>query len=245
MLEITAITLFVAGLLGSTHCLAMCGGIASALGASRGPGSRLTQPLLYQVGRITSYSIAGGIAGATGAAGVSLATAQWAQVLRLLTALIVVLIGLKIALGPTRRARWMNLPERLGALLWRRIGPYAQRPLPVSGNLRAFTLGMIWGWLPCGLVYSALIAAAVAGSFSMGAGSMLAFGLGTLPAMLGISAFGSRLPRPDGPLARIIGTIIVACGLWTAAMPIAAISGRNPHAHHIMLDHGTMGAMSP
>lgn len=232
MPEITAITLFVAGLLGSSHCLAMCGGIAAALGAAREPRARLTQPLLYQAGRITSYSIAGGVAGATGAAGVSLATAHWAEVLRLATALVVVMIGLKVTFGPGRRARWMGLPERLGAFVWQRIAPYTRRALPISGNLRTFTLGMMWGWLPCGLVYSALIAAAVAGSFTMGAASMLAFGLGTLPAMLGVSVFGARLPQPDGPFARLLGTIIVACGIWTATLPFAALIGQQSHAHH-------------
>jgi sulfite exporter TauE/SafE len=254
MLEVTVPTLFIAGLLGSTHCLAMCGGIATALGSARGRSQRGSAPLLYQLGRISSYGIAGSLAGAAGAAGMSLATSRWSDVLRIATALIVVVIGLKIALGARARARWMSAPERLGGALWRRLLPHAKTHLPESPALRALTLGMLWGWLPCGLVYSALLAAAVAGGAAAGAASMLAFGAGTLPAMLGASVFGNRLPRPDGSAARILGAVIVACGLWTATVPIATLTGLHRHQHHMMTmpqpgsaaaDHAAMHMTAP
>lgn len=112
------------------------------------------------------------------------------------------------------------------------IAPRAARLLPTGPLARTFALGMLWGWLPCGLVYSALAAAAVAGGAGQGLVTMVAFGLGTAPAMLGLSLGGTRLPRREGTLARLLGTIIVACGLWTASLPIAAFSGAGLHAHH-------------
>lgn len=235
MHELALITVFLAGLLGSTHCLAMCGGIATALGATRATGARAWQPLLYQLGRMTSYSIAGAIVGAIGAAaGFGFALSRWSEILRLATAFIVVIIGLDIALGKTTRAHWLRAPERAGASLWRRIAPAATRALPAGAHTRALALGLLWGWLPCGLVYSALVAAAVAGSAVRGSLVMIAFGLGTMPAMLGLSYAGTHLPRPETTLARLLGAVIVSCGLWTAALPIAVLSGRVAHEHHAM-----------
>jgi sulfite exporter TauE/SafE len=236
MHELALITVFAAGLLGSAHCLAMCGGIATALGSARSAGGRAWQPLLYQIGRISSYGIVGAVAGALGAgAGLVFSPPRWSEILRLATALMVVVIGLDIALGGSARSRWLQAPERLGALLWRRIAPIARAALPASPSARAIALGLLWGWLPCGLVYSVLVAAALAGSASGGSATMIAFGLGTMPAMLGLSCAGTRLPRRDGMFARLLGTVIVACGVWTAALPIAALTGAHQHDHHGMI----------
>jgi len=102
-----------------------------------------------------------------------------------------------------------------------------------AGAGRSLLLGLLWGWLPCGLVYSALIIAAAAGGPLRGSVTMAAFGLGTLPAMSGLSFLGGRLPRPDGSFARLLGAMLVACGLWTAALPLAALSGAPGHTHHL------------
>jgi sulfite exporter TauE/SafE len=226
MHELALMTAFVAGLLGSTHCLTMCGGIASALGATRAAGSRAGNALLYQCGRLASYAAAGALAGALGlAAGAGFALARWGEVLRLATAGVVILIGLDLALGAQGRLRLLRLPERVGARLWRRVAPLVTRALPASGATRAFTLGLLWGWLPCGLVYSVLLAAAVAGGAAGGSAIMLAFGVGTLPAMLSLSYAGAHIGVRDGALARLFGALIVACGLWSASMPIAMLRG--------------------
>jgi len=231
MAELAWMTAFLAGLLGSGNCLTMCGGIAAALGA--GGARRTWQPLLYQLGRLTGYAIAGGIAGAVGAAaGFAFALSRWSELLRLATAAIIIVIGLDIASGSGTLTRWLRVPERFGALLWRRFAPAARTWLPASPGLRALALGVLWGWLPCGLVYSVLLAAAVAGSAVRGSATMVAFGLGTLPAMSGLSYLGRRLPRRDGTLARLLGAALVACGLWTAALPLAFLTGAQPHAHH-------------
>lgn len=232
MHELALVTAFMAGMLGSTHCLTMCGGIASALGATRAPGAHRGYPLLYQCGRLTSYAAAGGLAGALGlAAGSGFALARWGQVLRLATAAVVVLIGLDLALGSSIRLRLLRLPERVGARLWRRTLPMVTRTLPAGGSARAYTLGMLWGWLPCGLVYSVLVAAAVAGSAARGSAVMLSFGLGTLPAMLGVNYAGAHLGLRDGTVARLFGAVIVACGLWSASMPLAML--RAPPVSHV------------
>jgi len=232
MHELTLVTALLAGLLGSAHCAAMCGGIATALGTVPG-AARARRPLhLYHLGRIASYASAGAVAGALGAAaGFAFEISRWSEVLRLATATMVVVIGLDLALSGSTRGRWLKLPERWGARLWRRLAPLTHASLPASASARALALGLLWGWLPCGLVYSVLLAAAVAGSAAGGAATMLVFGLGTIPAMAGLSYAGARLPRPGGSLARLLGAALVACGLWTAVMPIAALSGAHEHQH--------------
>jgi uncharacterized protein len=233
--ELACATAFLAGLLGSTHCLGMCGGIAAALGAVQPGRRRGALPLLYNLGRLSSYGVAGALAGALGAAvGFAFALSRWSELLRLATAAVVIVIGLDICCGASARASWLRAPERWGALLWRRIAPTAAALLPATPTGRALLLGMLWGWLPCGLVYSVLIAAAVAGSAAGGGTLMIAFGLGTLPAMTGLSYLGGRLPRRDATLARLLGAGLVACGLWTAIMPLAVLSGSDAHAHHLL-----------
>jgi len=168
----------------------------------------------------------------TSSASLSLATTRWNEILRLATALVVVLIGLRLAFGSGSQMQWLKGPERIGARIWRSVFPIAQKCLPRAPLLRSFVVGLFWGWLPCGLVYSALLAAAVAGSGTQGAAVLLAFGAGTVPAMLGIGLVGSRLPKPTGAFARLVGAVIVACGLWIAAMPLAALSNPHAHLHH-------------
>jgi sulfite exporter TauE/SafE len=234
MPELTLLAAFSAGLLGSAHCLAMCGGIATALGGATRE-RRWWQPLLYNCGRTASYAVAGAVAGAVGASvGFAPGVTHWGEILRLGTALAVVIIGLDISLGTSVRTRWLRAPERWGALLWRRVLPARQLSWPSSAALRAALAGAVWGWLPCGLVYSVLFAAALAGGALSGAATMLAFGVGTLPAMTGLSFVGVRLPRPHGTAARLLGATLVACGLWTAVTPIAALTGAQAHEHHPM-----------
>jgi sulfite exporter TauE/SafE len=232
MHELALGSAFVAGALGSAHCVAMCGGLATALGTQR-QGTHRGRPLLYQLGRVSSYCTAGAIVGSLGSvAGFAFEASQWSEILRLGTALVVVLIGLNMALGSRSRGPWLRAPERWGAHVWRRIAPLASR-LPTQPALRTLTLGLIWGWLPCGLVYSVLLAAAFAGSALAGGATMLAFGLGTLPSMLGLSYAGTRFTPPGATLARLLGSVIVACGLWTASVPIAILLGGHQHVHAI------------
>jgi sulfite exporter TauE/SafE len=230
--ELTFLTALLAGLFGSSHCLAMCGGLATALGTI--PNRRFPrQALLYQGGRLVSYATAGAMAGALGAAaGFALAVSSWSALLRLGTALMVIIIGLDISLGAAAATHWLRAPERWGGWLWRRLALARRLPLPSAPHTRALLLGLLWGWLPCGLVYSVLLAAALTGSAAAGAFTMLGFGLGTLPAMSALTYAGAWLPRRDGLAARVLGALLVACGVWTAAVPVALLGGAPQHQHH-------------
>ena len=171
--------LFVVGLLGGTHCVGMCGGIVGAL--AMGGATRWSMHLAYNGGRLLSYAVAGALAGALGAASSGLeGQVPVRHLLYLLANLMLVALGLYL-LGLTRA---LAFTERAGQHLWRRLQPLTRRFVPARTMAQAFPLGLLWGWLPCGLVYSALASALTAGSAERGAMLMLAFGLGTLPNLL-------------------------------------------------------------
>jgi hypothetical protein len=222
---------FLAGLMGSGHCLGMCGGIATALG-SVAPAT-LPRPwwhVLYHVGRLLSYSTFGAVAGALGSAG--LAYSGSSAYARLALAAVIAWLGLKLMVAGVAGSRWLRAPERLGAMLWRQLQPRVARRLPRSPVPRALLAGALWGWLPCGLVYSALLAASAGGSAAGGSATMLAFGLGTVPVMAGLGSLAGRLPHLAAPGARLLGLTLVACGAWTAVIPARALSAAPSHCEH-------------
>ena len=218
--ELTLVAALLIGFVGSTHCLGMCGGIAGALGGAAPKGSGLTAAsyaMAYNTGRITSYALFGAVVGFLGAvAGSGLDTQTWLGVLRGATGLVMIAIGLYLLVN------WSGLRriEALGAGLWRRISPLARRLMPPRNQLQAFAVGGLWGWLPCGLVYTMLLTAAVSGSAINGASVMIAFGMGTLPAMAGVTAVGNLLRRHLFKLRRAGGALILAFGVWTLATPL-------------------------
>jgi sulfite exporter TauE/SafE len=203
--------LFLVGLLGGTHCVGMCGGIVSAL--SFGGRARWSLLLAYNGGRILSYAAAGALAGALGAAGISLAGDAPVRIaLYLFANLMLLALGLYL-LGVTRA---LALTERLGQRLWTHIQPLTRRFLPARTPAQAFPLGLLWGWLPCGLVYGVLATALGGGSAGAGAMAMLAFGLGTLPNLL---AAGILLARMNAfvrrkPVRVASGLLVIAYGLY-------------------------------
>jgi len=173
---------FLIGLLGGVHCIGMCGGIVGALTLQTPRRSRaLSMHLAYSAGRIASYAAAGAIMGLIGGAGLMFNHILPVQLLFYVLANLV-LIGLGLYLAGLNK--WLARLESLGGWLWRRIQPYSVRFLPADTAPKAFALGTLWGWLPCGLVYSVLATALVSGGAARGAGLMLAFGLGTLPNLL-------------------------------------------------------------
>ncbi len=189
-----------AGLLGSGHCLGMCGGIATlpASGALA-PDRNWPRVLVYNLCRLLSYASLGALVGAFGSMiGWLMDIQSWSIILRLVTGLVVILIGLQFLLGKSRLA----FAERIGAVLWRRIAPLTRRLNPADGLTDLAMMGLLWGFLPCGLVYSMLTAAAVSGSALGGASLMLAFGLGTLPAVAGVGLLGSAATSSTRPEAR-------------------------------------------
>jgi len=180
------IAVFLIGLLGGTHCMAMCGGIVGALtaqqpGQQRRHGSTWSLHLAYNFGRIASYVAAGAAMGALGSLGLLLNDLLPVQ-LALYVAANLMLVALGLYLTGVTQA--LAFSERAGQRLWARIQPLTRRFLPAHSLSQALPLGMLWGFLPCGMVYSVLTAAMLAGSAARGAGLMLAFGIGTLPNLL-------------------------------------------------------------
>ena len=217
--------MFMVGLLGAGHCIGMCGGIVTALGAN---ASKPTLLVGYNIGRILSYSLAGALAGAfsLAAVGVGGNSLELLPIMRTLAALLLILMGLYIA------DWWRVLVglERVGQVIWQRIQPMAIRLGKPDRLTKAIGVGMLWGWLPCGLVYSAMGQALASGSPAKGAALMAAFGLGTLPAMLAGSWFSHHLARwlQSRSLRRLMGLIIIGMGLWM----LWQIHMPSPHAHH-------------
>ncbi|MCS4064786.1 sulfite exporter TauE/SafE family protein [Pseudomonas putida] len=213
----------VLGLLGGGHCLGMCGGLMGALTLAIPPeqrGRRLRLLLAYNLGRIFSYASAGLL---LGLAGWAVASSPAALGLRVVAALLLIAMGLYLA------GWWSGLTriEALGRGLWRHIQPVASRLLPVSSLPRALLLGALWGWLPCGLVYSTLLWAASQGNAGYSAALMLAFGLGTWPVLL---ATGLAAERVNALLRRRSvrvagGVLVMLFGIWT--LP-------GPHQHWLM-----------
>jgi sulfite exporter TauE/SafE len=173
---------FLIGLLGGVHCIGMCGGVLGALTLQtpRRPHA-WSMHLAYSAGRIASYVAAGATMGLIGGAGLMFKHILPVQMLFYVLANLV-LVGLGLYLAGL--AKQLARLESLGAWLWRRVQPYSARFLPADTVAKAFALGTLWGWLPCGLVYSVLASALVSGGAASGAGVMLAFGLGTLPSLL-------------------------------------------------------------
>ena len=206
---------FLIGLLGGTHCIGMCGGIVSALTVQL-PGQRRREwplHLAYNIGRITSYTVAGAAMGAIGTVGMLFNDILPIQ-LGLYVAANLMLVALGLYLTGFTRA--LSGVEKLGHRLWARIQPLTRRFLPARSVTQAFPLGLLWGWLPCGLVYSALATALTAGSAERGGLMMLSFGLGTLPNLLLAGILLARLNEfVRLPAVRIIsGLLVLGFGLY-------------------------------
>ena len=230
---------FLVGLAGSIHCAGMCGGIVSAMSATqpvpvvpaqagthaervlaRLRGNDMSQVLSYNAGRIGSYMVAGALAGGL------------AQGARNMAALAGVQIGfywlanlMLTALGLYLMNAWRGLAvlEQGGRVLWQRaqpaLAPLMKTLLPADTPRKAFTLGALWGWLPCGMVYSTLATALLSGSAANGAAVMLAFGLGTLPMLTSLGLLGARVRQTlQHPPARL------ACGLLVLAFGVIGLA---------------------
>lgn len=211
------------GMLGGGHCLGMCGGLMAALTfaiPAEHHQQRFFYLLAYNLGRILSYTLAGLL---IGLAGWALSTGPLATLMRVLAGLLLIAMGLYLA------GWWSGLTriEALGRHLWRFIQPLTKRFMPVTSAPKAVVLGALWGWLPCGLVYSTLLWAASQGNALHSAALMLAFGLGTLPVLIATGLAAERITallRRQG--IRLTGGILVILfGLWT--LP-------GPHQHWLM-----------
>jgi len=209
------VTAFLVGLLGGVHCVGMCGGIVGTLTLGLPAGVRSSAPRLfpfqlsYNLGRIGGYVLAGTLMGGIGQAALAILPLQ--RTLYLLAAVVMLILGLYLA------GWWPGLArlETLGAGLWRRIEPLARRLLPIRGLGQAMGVGFLWAWIPCGLVYSVLIWTLTAGGALQGALLMLAFGLGTLPNLLGVGMLAGLAARfaEQAWLRRLAGILVMGFGL--------------------------------
>jgi sulfite exporter TauE/SafE len=210
MTEISLASAFLMGLAGGVHCIGMCGGIAGAFTfAIPKKSSPSFYILAYNIGRVASYTIAGAVTGYLGAiASSSLSTTL--PILTLISAIFLVLLALYIS----DWYKGLSYFEKLGSHLWRRLQPLSKKLLPFKHPGYALGYGMVWGWLPCGLVYTALTWSMASGSSLNGALFMLFFGLGTFPALiatsLGASFMVPFLQHPYTRKAIAIALIIFA-----------------------------------
>jgi len=214
MIEFSIIAVFLVGLLGGVHCVGMCGSIVGIFTAQLPKNaSRWLFHAAYSGGRIASYAVAGGLVGAIGQAGFLMRDAVPVQhLLFALSSLMLIALGMYLAgfAGALRRI------ERVGGGLWKYLQPYTARLLPVNTVPRALGLGALWGWLPCGLVYSVLVTSLASGSAAQGALIMLSFGLGTLPNLLVIGLFWERIKGWGQALQvrRVAGLLVVGLGVY-------------------------------
>jgi uncharacterized protein len=211
---------FLLGLAGSGHCLAMCGGVTAALGLATTRDARgRPRPVLLlacQVGRIVSYSLAGLLfAGALGGVIALLDVDSVRRALRVLAALALLFAAL-VAFGYLG-----NSGSRFGQALWRKLAPLGRRFLPIDSLPRACAFGMLWGWMPCGFVYSVLLIATLQQSAAQGAITMAAFGLGTLPGLFLTALASRRFLALTATLAarRLAGSVLVISAIVTLLGP--------------------------
>ena len=221
---------FLLGLIASGHCLLMCGGIAGALGTvtQRDARGRVRWSLLagYQIGRIASYALAGLTLGGIGATLIHLVDQDNARIaLRLMSALVFALLGASLLL------RRRGIDARIGHGIWAALAPFARRLLPIRRFPQALAVGAIWGWMPCGLVYSVLFLAWLGMDPLRSAAIMLLFGLGTIPAVVA-GALGAghavRLLSRAG-IRKSAGAMLLVFAALTAAGPWLVTHGW-PHA---------------
>ncbi|MGK0248973.1 MAG: sulfite exporter TauE/SafE [Oleispira sp.] len=209
---LSLITAFLLGLMGASHCMVMCGGIAAAASSASPRKNSLAFLLLFNLGRITSYSVAGLIVSLMGLwLADSHQIAQ--QILRSIAGALLILMGFYVA-------RWWMLLTRLesaGQLVWRYIQPLTRTLIPIKTKPQALALGLLWGWLPCGLIYSTLAWVAANGEPALGALTMFCFGLGTLPGVLAAGIFAQQLNRliSHQYFRQFAGFLLIFYGIWT------------------------------
>ena len=235
------------GFFGSAHCIAMCGGICSALSfalpAGR-PWLRLLILLGYNIGRISSYVLMAVILSAVSLLLANNLSPEFAQ--NYLSGLRLVAGILLIAMGLYLTHWWLGLQylEKSGQKIWRFFAPLAQRLAPVKYFHTAVLYGAVWGWLPCGLVYSALALSVTQSSLASSASVMLAFGLGTLPALLATGLLAERVQKllNSKALKTLFGVLLIGFGVWTmlyggghhdhGSLTNSTDSPHHDHSHH-------------
>ncbi len=238
------LTAWMTGFLGGTHCIGMCGGISAALSFALPAEMRTSQRLFgyqlaYNAGRLLTYGILGVLVGLLGQHLIApLAGMMW---LRLVAGLFMVAMGLYLA------GWWNGLArlERIGGGAWRLMDPLRKRLFPVNHPLKAVLVGGVWGFLPCGLVYSALTLSLARSDAMMSGLLMIAFGLGTLPFLLVTGTMAAELrqmlQRPG--VRQVAGLLVILFGIWTA-LPFLKGHDHTGHARQMDMPAATQNSSS-
>ena len=233
--DITFIAAFVTGLLGSVHCVGMCGGIVGALSMGIKKNQRnLAFLLLYNIGRLSSYFLAGILVASIGEASSNAFNQDTQQIGAWLSGLFMIALGLYIA----GWWRFLSVLEKAGSYFWHYLQPFGKKLLPVTRYPQALMLGVLWGWLPCGMVYAMLVFALSSQESLQGGLIMLSFGVGTLPTLLLLGTAAAKLRMfIQKPIVRqFSGTLILLFGIYSFAAPSAHDHhqpGNSPsHQHH-------------
>lgn len=221
------------GLLGSTHCVGMCGGISSALSFALPADARsgvrlLCYQLAYNIGRIFTYSVLGMIVGTLAHSILAgWASSPWPRVFA---------GGFMIVMGLYLAGWWNGLQriEGMGGAVWKILAPLRKNILPINHPLKAVAAGAVWGFLPCGLVYSALTLALARADTLMSGATMLAFGLGTLPTLLLTGTLAAKLRHylQMKNIRQLAGLLVIGLGLWTAIISFSHNNHHDSHSHH-------------
>jgi sulfite exporter TauE/SafE len=223
---------FILGLFSTVHCIGMCGGIIGALSLSLPDNIRQRRQhhvffiTLYNLGRILSYSFAGLVVGYIGAEAAAYTDMSGGpSILRYTGVVMMIAIGLYLA-------GWLpqlSKVERIGVPLWKVLEPIGRKLVPVTTMPRALLYGLVWGWLPCGMVYFVLVWALTSGSAAQGALTMAAFGLGTLPSLLAAGLAVSSLKRftQMKKVRQLVGVLVIAMAIGSLMMPM----GGHKHGH--------------
>ncbi len=225
---------FILGLFSTVHCVGMCGGIIGALSLSLPDNIRQQRQrhvffiTLYNLGRILSYSFAGLVVGYIGAEAAAYTDMSGGpSILRHTGVVLMIAIGLYLA-------GWLpqlSKVERIGVPLWKLLEPIGRKLVPVTTMPRALLYGLVWGWLPCGMVYFVLVWALTSGSATQGALTMAAFGLGTLPSLIaaGLAMSSLKSFTRMKPVRQAVGVLVIAMAIGSLLMPMG--SHKHGHAH--------------
>ncbi|WP_352259480.1 sulfite exporter TauE/SafE family protein [Psychrobacter sp. TB55-MNA-CIBAN-0194] len=233
------------GFFGSPHCLGMCGGLVTAFGLSMkdaSPAKRRALVATYHLGRLSSYALLGLIAGLIGTT-VLAPLMMGNSMPRILLGLVLVFVGITMLGAP-----FLNKLERFGMRFWQYLSPLRQKVFPLNTFPRALTAGLLWGFLPCGLVYGALLIAVVAHNPLNGAALMFVFGLGTIPMLVATHETVGWLRDKIGRfrLRQLNGAVMVISGLAVAVVPMVMSSMHgghdmsNMHGDHMQMSDSEM-----
>lgn len=199
------------GLAGSAHCIGMCGGIGATLGLN---AKRKRYVPSYHLGRLLSYAMLGLFLGAIlPLLGINPSQPDWGIYLRLLTAILIIAIGIQIFFD----INLMRKLEQYGLFLWQPISKLVQHFLPARTHIDALILGLLWGLLPCGLIYAALGLAISSANPFTALFIMIVFGIGTLPSMLSVTLFSGTVVKTltQNSSKKILGILVIAMGAWS------------------------------